>query len=43
MTEERYKKNGSITSNIIPDEFLWGGAVTSFQTEGAWNEDGEEL
>ncbi|WP_254698680.1 family 1 glycosylhydrolase [Parageobacillus sp. VR-IP] len=29
--------------NIIPDGFLWGGAVTSFQMEGAWNEDGEEL
>ncbi|MFZ4451219.1 glycoside hydrolase family 1 protein [Salibacterium aidingense] len=27
--------------NIIPGHFLWGGAVTSFQTEGAWNEDGK--
>lgn len=24
--------------NIIPEGFFWGGAVTSFQTEGAWNE-----
>jgi 6-phospho-beta-glucosidase len=29
--------------NIIPDGFLWGGAVTSFQTEGAWNEGGKGL
>ncbi|MGG3922447.1 glycoside hydrolase family 1 protein, partial [Geobacillus thermodenitrificans] len=29
--------------SIIPDNFLWGGAVTSFQTEGAWNEDGKGL
>lgn len=27
----------------IQDGFLWGGAVTSFQTEGAWNEDGKGL
>jgi len=27
--------------NIIPEGFLWGGAVTSFQTEGAWNEGGK--
>jgi 6-phospho-beta-glucosidase len=26
---------------VIPKEFLWGGAVTSFQTEGAWNEGGK--
>ncbi|WP_026692343.1 glycoside hydrolase family 1 protein [Peribacillus kribbensis] len=31
------KTNG----NIIPEGFLWGGAVTSFQTEGAWNEGGK--
>lgn len=31
-----YKKE-----NIIGEGFLWGGAVTSFQTEGAWNEDGK--
>ncbi len=29
--------------SIIPDDFLWGGAVTSFQTEGAWNEGGKGL
>ncbi|WKA46387.1 glycoside hydrolase family 1 protein [Geobacillus zalihae] len=29
--------------SIIPDNFLWGGAVTSFQTEGAWNEGGKGL
>ncbi|MDN4526667.1 glycoside hydrolase family 1 protein [Fictibacillus fluitans] len=28
-------------TNIIPKGFLWGGAVTSFQTEGAWNEGGK--
>ncbi|MCY8928810.1 glycoside hydrolase family 1 protein [Bacillus subtilis] len=27
--------------NIIPEGFFWGGAVTSFQTEGAWNEGGK--
>src|SRR5699024_11903711 len=27
--------------HIIPDGFLWGGAATSFQTEGAWNEGGK--
>ncbi|OUM91381.1 glycoside hydrolase family 1 protein [Caldibacillus debilis] len=32
---------GNETKHIIPDGFLWGGAVTSFQTEGAWNEDGK--
>ena len=26
---------------IIKEGFLWGGAVTSFQTEGAWNEGGK--
>ncbi|WP_077622274.1 glycoside hydrolase family 1 protein [Sediminibacillus massiliensis] len=28
-------------SSIIPENFMWGGAVTSFQTEGAWNEGGK--
>jgi 6-phospho-beta-glucosidase len=27
--------------NTIPEGFLWGGAVTSFQTEGAWEEGGK--
>lgn len=27
--------------HVIRDGFFWGGAVTSFQTEGAWNEDGK--
>ena len=27
--------------NIIPENFMWGGAVTSFQTEGAWDKDGK--
>src|SRR5471030_267931 len=26
---------------IIPKGFLWGGAVTSFQSEGAWDEGGK--
>ncbi|WP_418791159.1 glycoside hydrolase family 1 protein [Niallia taxi] len=26
---------------VIPEGFLWGGAVTSFQTEGAWDEGGK--
>jgi 6-phospho-beta-glucosidase len=30
-------------TNVIPEGFFWGGAVTSFQTEGAWNEDGKGL
>ncbi|PKG23536.1 glycoside hydrolase family 1 protein [Niallia nealsonii] len=30
-------------TTIIPKNFLWGGAVTSFQTEGAWNEGGKGL
>ncbi|WP_269431501.1 glycoside hydrolase family 1 protein [Domibacillus indicus] len=25
----------------IPENFMWGGAVTSFQTEGAWNKGGK--
>jgi len=25
---------------IFPDDFLWGVASSSYQTEGAWNEDG---
>jgi len=29
--------------NIIPDGFLWGSAVTSFQSEGAWNEGGKGI
>ena len=29
------------TKNIIPENFMWGGAVTSFQSEGAWNEGGK--
>lgn len=29
------------SENIIPDGFLWGGAVTSFQTEGAWDQGGK--
>lgn len=29
------------SGKIIPEGFLWGGAVTSFQTEGAWNEGGK--
>jgi len=28
-------------SGIIPKGFLWGGAVTSFQSEGAWDEGGK--
>jgi 6-phospho-beta-glucosidase len=27
--------------NVIPENFLWGGAVTSFQTEGAYNQGGK--
>lgn len=27
--------------NSLPENFLWGGASTSFQMEGAWNEDGK--
>src|SRR5690348_5892690 len=29
--------------NIIPEGFMWGGAVTSFQTEGAVDEGGKGL
>lgn len=29
------------TKNIIPENFMWGGAVTSFQSEGDWNEGGK--
>jgi 6-phospho-beta-glucosidase len=31
----------SKNDHVIRDGFFWGGAVTSFQTEGAWNEDGK--
>lgn len=33
------KKNAS----IIPDNFFWGSAVTSFQSEGAWNDGGKGI
>ena len=29
--------------NKLPDNFFWGGSVTSFQTEGAAYEDGKGL
>ncbi len=29
--------------NLLPDNFLWGGAVAANQCEGAWNEDGKGL
>jgi 6-phospho-beta-glucosidase len=29
--------------NVIPKGFFWGGAVTSFQTEGAYNEGNKGL
>ncbi len=31
----------SNTKKDLSDDFLWGGAVTSFQIEGAWNEGGK--
>ena len=30
-------------SKVFSDRFMWGGAVTSFQAEGAWDEDGKGL
>ena len=27
----------------LPKQFYWGGSVSSFQTEGAWNEGGKGL
>ena len=27
----------------FPKKFYWGGSVSSFQTEGAWNEGGKGL
>ena len=29
--------------SVFSKEFLWGGSVSSMQTEGAWNEDGKGL
>ncbi|TDO90070.1 6-phospho-beta-glucosidase [Halanaerobium saccharolyticum] len=28
---------------ILPDDFMWGGAVAANQCEGAWNEDGKGI
>lgn len=28
--------------SVLPNDFLWGGAVAAHQLEGAWNEDGKE-
>lgn len=30
-------------NNKLPDTFYWGGSVSSFQTEGAWDEGGKGL
>ena len=27
----------------LPKDFFWGGSVSSFQTEGAWDEGGKGL
>lgn len=30
-------------SNILPDNFLWGGAVAAHQLEGGWDQDGKGI
>lgn len=32
-----------IVNKKFPDNFLWGAATSSFQVEGAWNDDGKGL
>ena len=27
----------------LPNDFMWGGAVSAHQLEGAWNEDGKGI
>src|SRR5688572_30103862 len=38
------KKGGSpMVKSYFPKSFLWGGALSANQCEGAWNEDGKGM
>lgn len=32
-----------MTALQFPENFLWGGAISANQAEGAWNEDGKGI
>lgn len=37
----RAAEDDEFLTDTFPDGFLWGSATSSYQIEGAWNEDGK--